>query len=466
MSCDDDKRLVYKVIYRLERGNVLLSGSGGTGKSFLLKNVAEQLKKENYCVYITATTGVAALSLTDKSRELYGTTLHSWAGIGRGEEPVEKLLSKICFANKKAQKRWMKVNVLIIDEVSMLGGRLFSKLDILGKRLRNCDLPFGGIKLLVCGDFLQLPPINDIWVFETQNWNELDLFPIILSEPKRFDDLTYFEMLSNFRYGTVTDKDYTFLETCFDKFIKWKKEKKNSKGNVDVIQPTFLFSKKVDVDHYNKRKLNKLPGNDIIFKAKDVLTMKRKKNINRDLLETYMDDSIPNTIALKVGAQVMLKVNLSVENGLVNGSRGVILSVDEISENPEEETHLLGVFVKWKDGSQTYVTNYVWTYEDKNIVYKRQQIPLILAWSHSIHKSQSITLDYAVCNIGNQIFTDAQAYVALSRVRNREGLFINDLERKSIRANKKAIEYTKTIEEEFKTRETIKYIYLTLTKDF
>ena len=249
--------LVNKVIYPLERGNVLLSGSGGTGKSFTLKNVAETLQKEGHIVYLTSTTGVSALSLTDKDRRLYGSTIHSWAGIGLGNETVDKLFNKIMYGhNKKPKKRWLRVRFLIIDEISMLGGNLFSKLNRMAQMIRRDNRPFGGINLLLCGDFLQLPPIRDIWVFESKDWEMLDLYPIILSEPKRFDDMVYFEMLSRFRYGIVNDDDQEFLKSRLDEYIKWKSNKKTRK-NCTSVQPTFLFSKKIDVDKYNKKKVRK-----------------------------------------------------------------------------------------------------------------------------------------------------------------------------------------------------------------
>ena len=205
-----------------------------------------------------------------------------------------------------------------------------------------------------------------------------------------------------------------------------------------------------------KKKLEKLPGKQITFNADDIFTLKKKnKRVNQEMFETYMEENIPSCIPLKVGAQVMLKVNLDVESGLVNGSRGVILSIND--DLTEED---ICVLVKWKDGTQTHITKYTWKFEDKTVCHTRTQIPLILAWSHSIHKSQSITLDYAVCSIGNQIFADAQAYVALSRVRNRESLLLSDLEIKSIRADKTAIDYCKEIEEDFKIRETIEYKYV------
>lgn len=438
-----ERRLINKVIYHLERENVLLSGSGGTGKSYLLKSVTEQLKRENHVVYLTATTGVSALSLTDKSRELYGSTIHSWSGIGLGVDSVDNLFFKIALNNKKTLNRWQRVNILIIDEVSMLGGNTFSKLDSLAKRIRKNDLPFGGIRLLMCGDFLQLPPVKDTWVFDEKCWKELNLYLIILREPKRFDDTIYFEMLSRFRFGTFNKEDELFLEQCFERYIEWKKDKSKDKLQV---RPTYLFPRKIDVDSFNIKKLRKLEGPLSIFKAEDYLKMKKRRTVNRETYEKYMNEMVPIELSLKVGAQVMLKVNLDVKEGFVNGSRGVVTGIDDN----------ISVKVLWRNSLETIITKYIWKYEDKKVVYTREQIPLILAWSHSIHKSQGITIDFAVCNIGRQIFTDAQAYVALSRVRNREGLLLNDLDIDVIRANKRALEYTEQIEEEYDEKEEVK----------
>jgi ATP-dependent DNA helicase PIF1 len=438
------KKLVNKVIYNLEHGNVLLSGSGGTGKSYLLKAVATQLLKEGYTTYLTATTGVAALSLSDKSRNLYGSTIHSWSGVGLGIGKAEKLYENIATYKKKAEKKWKKVDILIIDEVSMLGGYLFTKLDFIAKKIRQCNLPFGGIRVLLCGDFLQLPPIQDIWIFTSKSWKELELYPIILREPKRFDDLVYFDILSRFRYGIVNNEDKEFLMQCHARYVEYKKKKTSLQ-----VEPTYLFPLKKTVETYNLKKLVKLPTPSFNFKAIDNSIVKRGSNPkeveNRiKQYEAYANEFLPPDLTLKVGAQVMLKVNLDVKRGLVNGSRGVVVDL-----SMETAT------VMWKDETKTVLMRYAWKHCDKWVEYTRNQIPLILAWSHSIHKSQGITLDFAVCNIGSEIFADAQAYVALSRVRNRESLLIGNLDTAAIKADRKALEYTQEIEEEYSIRDRV-----------
>lgn len=413
--------------------NVILHGSGGTGKSYSLKAIASDLQSKGMRVFCTATTGIAAVNLGAGSH-LQTRTLHSWSGIGLGKEDKDKLLAKVA-SKSRNRKRWQKTDVLIIDEISMLGASLFDKLNYIGKKIRRCDfLPFGGMQLIVSGDFLQLPPINDKWVFESDAWKECDFQWTPFLTPVRYDDDEWFHILLRIRSGQITPSDYSKLEERVKAYDDLQKEHRTKRRRIEgeqQIQPTVLYSKKMDVSNFNASKLDKLPGECFMYFAED--EYKQKESIStrtQSYYEKMLDDAIPSMLQFKPGSQVMLKTNLDIQNGLANGSRGVVLECFEDA-----------VMVKFRNDQKIRVSKQVWEWEDDNMLATRSQIPLIMAWGLTIHSCQGCTLDYAVCDLGTSVFENAQAYVALSRVRSLEGLLISSLYKRSFLVNKKALQF-------------------------
>ena len=414
--------------------NIIIHAPGGTGKTLSLRRIARYLKIQGKCVYCTATTGVAAINLNIPEDEIYASTLHSWGGVGLAREDASKICAKIMSKNKKARERWEIAEILIIDEVSMLGAEFIDKLNYIGQELRkNYNQPFGGIQLILSGDFLQLPPVKDEWAFESGTWKELNLHPIVLDKPIRYDDEVYFRLLLRVRKGTCTITDHKKLRArvrAYDKLHALLKKEDNTK----VIKPTILYSRRIDVDNHNSQEMEKLPGEEKVYIAEDTFAA-RRKGVKRDRYEARLDNTIPQIVALKVGAQVMLKTNLDIEQGLVNGSRGVVMELgDDFA------------FVRFINGVRLRIFRNVWKDEDKDAVFTRSQLPFILAWGITIHKGQGATLDYAICDLGPSIFAAGQAYVALSRVRNLRGLFISEFYQKSIQVDKKALKYVQTLE--------------------
>jgi ATP-dependent DNA helicase PIF1 len=419
--------------------NIILHGVAGVGKSYMLRHIAKTLEDQNIKVFLTALTGVAALSLAgDKSvHNLTVTTLHSFCGVGTGQLEVAELITKIK-NRKKALKNWLKCKVLIIDEVSMLGGSFFAKLDRIAKVIRKSELPFGGIQLIFSGDMLQISPIRDSWAFSTPEWDALNLRPFILEIPYRYTDSDFFQMLLRIRIGEQTEDDYKVIRgrvRANKKMQEILSSLSHEKAG-EIIKPTMFFSKRVDVDSYNTRELENLPGESIEFFAHDNFEVK-KGAPNREEYIKILDDSVPRSVILKVGAQVMLRKNLDVDGGLVNGSRGVV------SEIVKDEA----VVVKFLSGIKIRIELQVSEIEDKYAIAKRTQIPFILAWCTTIHKAQGSTLDYAVIDLGPSIFSEGQAYVALSRCASAQGLFISEFVPKSIMVNKEALRYTKKLRE-------------------
>jgi ATP-dependent DNA helicase PIF1 len=441
MSSDNDTDLLLnKILEKIDEGrNILLHGPGGTGKTYILKKIYHSLKKI-YNIKGTATTGIAAVNMSDEY--FRATTIHSWAGVKLAREKKEKLLSKVQ-CDSRAVKRWKSIDILMIDEVSMLGQNFFEKLDYIAKRLRRslknkADLPFGGIQLIMCGDFLQLPPVKDNFVFEGQEWKDLNLYPIIFSKPKRFDDLKYFNFLSRLRIGTLSEEDLKLIKIRYRSYKKLMAYIENAKNTKKVIKPTILYSKRADVNDYNNGELNKLDGDPHYFEAKDSFKLKKKyknEKVNPKEYESFLNKSIPQTIILKEGAQVMLKFNIDVKAGLVNGCRGVVTKIQD---------NILSV--KFVGLPTKTIEPILWKVKTKKGTASRMQVPLILCWSSTIHKIQGCTINYAILDMGHSIFSEGQAYVGLSRVRNKKSLFISDYYENSIKANSKALNYVRQIE--------------------
>lgn len=374
----------------IEQGhNISILSQGGTGKSTLISAVKKQLE-ESRCFDVTSTTGVSAYLIG-------GRTIHSFSGMGviRQNQTLLDILKKIR-KNKDAKKRIMKCEILVIDEISMMGGSYFERMSEAFKIIRGDIRPFGGIQLIVTGDFYQLPPIDDTYCFESVTWSEMNFHPIVLEKVYRFTDELYIGILSRVRKGTHTPEDIVEL---------FKRVKAYNELDDDLpIQPTFLTSKRIDVDEKNNEELDKNP-NEMVFYESD-------EDINGPLMDTIA----PKRICLKVGAQVMLTVNINVEYGLTNGARGVVTKL--LSDR---------IFVKFMDGQIVPFERHPYTLEeDKKVMAKRSQFPICLAYCLSIHKSQGSTLDCAVIEAGNSIFSHHSVYVALSRVRSLAGLYLKN----------------------------------------
>lgn len=420
-----------------QKRNILLHGPGGVGKSWLLRRITKSLKDLGLVVYITATTGVAALGVSSQEMQVVATTLHRFAGVGTATLCTSALIARVK-SDFLARKRWESAQVLIVDEISMLGSELFMKLDAIARAVRNIDKPMGGIQLVGSGDFLQLPPVKDDWIFRTQAWMDLDIRPFILETPYRYRDEAFFQMLLRIRKGELTDDDQKTLVRRVRANRKMQDILKslNDENPAEIIRPTMFFSKRVDVEAFNDRELAKLPGEEVVFTARDSFVVIKGKPKYEDY-QKLLDDDMPREVMFKVGAQVMLKVNLDTAEGLVNGSRGV---VNEIVSGE-------AMIVKFLSGKKIRIDLQTRVLEDKYVLATRTQIPFVLAYAMTIHKSQGSTLDYAVVDLGPSIFAEGQAYVALSRCVDIKGLFISEFLSGSVMANPVALAYAKRLEE-------------------
>jgi ATP-dependent DNA helicase PIF1 len=403
--------------YMVQGKNIFLTGPGGTGKSAIIK-LFKKLYNHSKVIAMTSTTGTSALLLN-------GTTLHSYLGIGTGSDSIDKLVDKIT-KWKWLRDRWCNLKCLIIDEISMLDPDLFDKLENIARIIRRNSIAFGGIQLILSGDFLQLPCVGtDKFCFQAQSWELCIDHTIYLTEIIRQGDSVFQNCLNNVRLGNITPEVIDILESCKGKVLN------NSFG----IIPTKLYSTNYDVDRFNDIELDKLSQDGRQF-YEYTMDIKLQGNNRINVAEKYKKYcNAPEELQLCKGAQVILLKNLDMPNGLVNGSRGVILSF--IDDFP---------LVKFLNGMEILITPELWEIKenDKVIMYM-EQIPLKVAYALSIHRGQGCSLDYVQVDLSN-IFEYGQSYVALSRVKNLSGLSIIDIIYEKIRAHPIAVEYYQNLQ--------------------
>ena len=420
--------------------STFVTGPGGTGKSFLINLLFTQLPSlMNRKVALTALTGCASLLLHSTAK-----TIHSWAGIGLGRDCVP-LLVKNVKKNRKAVVRWLETDVLVIDEVSMMTPELFEKLDQVGRKIRrNEHHPFGGLQLVLVGDFYQLPPITKdseetSFLFESELWKSMNLQICPLTEIVRQKDPVFQEVLNQARVGKLSKKGLRLLASRMDLDV----------SKLD-IKPTMLFTRRAQVDDINMSHLNKLKTEKRTFHASTIFLPTASTQgltsddplVQRAVAKLDVDAPYSPELVLAVGAQVMLIKNLDFESGLVNGSRGVVIGYGRtgdpapLSNKDGVDPSLLVPFVKFRNGIEQAIEHETWEVPDFKGVL-RKQIPLILGYAVTIHKCQGATLDCALVDVGGKTFEYGQAYVALSRVKDVESLYIHDLEMTAFRAHPK-----------------------------
>ncbi len=392
-------------------GNIMLHGAGGVGKSYLIKKLRDKLGG-GWCVVLTSTTGVSAFNVGDGC-----VTINSFAGILTGEKEPEYYVRR-CRKSPTRVKELNQVQLLVIDEISMLGKSIIEKLDVVFRVIRKTPKPFGGIQVLFAGDFYQLPPVKDDWCFHSKVWDDLNLEIHNLSKPQRHkSDKPFFRMLMRIREGKPKKKDLIALQGKHIKYFQMTEEERSA------LPAVMLFPTNNNVDHYNQSRLDELEEKEFIYSA--TYSTKEAKKASRSVLG---DNDV---LVFKKGSQVMLTVNLDVTEGLVNGATGIVESC-----GPGY------VHVRFVNGVSKLMEKYEYIIDEEQGI-KAWQIPLRLAWAISIHKSQSATIDMVVIDLGN-CFENGQAYVALSRCRSLDGIYLTDFNTKSIKVNGDVVDFFAT----------------------
>ena len=409
------------VVDAFERGkNLFITGGAGSGKSYLLSFL-----KRNYAsrgLEVTASTGIAAVNIG-------GTTIHSWAGIGLANLPIEQIIDNIFTAKFSRVRRKIKqAKALAIDEVSMISREVFEILNKVFQAVRENDKPMGGIQILLFGDFLQLPPVNRganyfNFCFNSQAWRDLDLQAVVLDGSFRQGDKNFVKILNNLRIGTLDKSDREVLESRI------------SVSDDGAIRPTILTTHNLKVEEINALELKKIPREEIVHVAEYFGEPARIEFLKKNCLAAEM-------LKLKVGAQVMMIKNTYQKEGIINGSLGVVRDFSSRKSHP---------VVEFENKKIITIAPEEWLIEkfdnEKKIVVTEagvSQVPLILAWAMTIHKSQGLTLDKISCDLSDA-FSPGQVYVALSRARCLEGVFIKSINFEKIFADSNAVKFYQSL---------------------
>ncbi|CAE6470939.1 unnamed protein product [Rhizoctonia solani] len=450
-----------------DRTSVFFTGSAGTGKSVLLREIIQRLREiigDPAKVQVTASTGIAALNVG-------GITLHSFAGIGLGESPISDLLMKIR-GTKSTYHRWLKTEVLIIDEISMVSAGLLDLLDRLAREVRQNRRPFGGIQLVVSGDFFQLPPVPDEknssagielgcqFAFEANCWKGVFPHAYKLTKVFRQTDTVLVRLLNELRLGIATDETIKIL-TELRRPIKCN----------DGILPTGIYPLRRSAQNANISHLAKLDTREWTHCSLDKYGKdKYGYPVRVSDAEVMLEKRAPKTLLLRVGAQVMCTQNIP-ESGLVNGSIGRVVDFITPEKALDQGYPIAGAAITISDDGRPQrpsikqqfkrqswplvkfvnsgvilmpPVDFVLDNDAGRMRASRRQVPLILAWALTIHRAQGQTIDRLSVNLANT-FAPGQAYVAISRCKTLEGLQVLNFSPSFVFVDKKVIEWDKNL---------------------
>lgn len=446
--------------------NVLFTGSAGTGKTHLLNCIREIFAKvgRDEELFVTASTGAAATLIR-------GTTVHSFAGIGLGKDSATELVCRVK-RFKESRDRWRQCKALVIDEVSMISAELFDKLDTVARSVRGVNRPFGGVQLILGGDFYQLPPVGACdrrpvqqqqqqqmeqeptagatasFVFESKAWRGALQHAVELKRVYRQSDIAFSSMLDELRRGDVSSATVHRLESHERHPPTHHTSTALATPSAD-IKATRLYAHNAEVNRVNESELAKLRQQRGETSRAFLAVKKGPERYTQQLLN---GPGCSERLELLVGAQVLLTRNLDVGDGLVNGSVGTVVGfADQHSSQPQrpqqpQQSHVHAPGQRQPDGmsggggggrwpvvvfpksaspkQRRTIEPVLFTIEQGGQqLASVSQVPLKLAWALSIHRCQGMTLDRVFVDL-NGVFESGMLYVALSRARSLDGLII------------------------------------------
>lgn len=397
--------------------SVFCTGKGGTGKSRLTESIIKYLRSAQFSnphqVGVTASTGVAAYLIK-------GITLHRFAGIGITEDDKDQMYTKA--SKGKSMQYWTNTDVLIIDEISMISAQLFDNLSYVAQKIRQSNRPFGGIKILMFGDFLQLPPVSRKIirvprVFEGDAWKQINPVIFTLNTVMRQDDSLFTEMVSKIRIGDCSDEVCQYFDSL-SRDVNYN----------DGIEPVRLYSLRATTDDYNQSKLNDLNGQLRTYESTDTGDA-----------GSLSQCPAPKTLKMKNGSQVMLTRNIG--GSAVNGSIGTVIGFKYVREMGSFQPLVRFIGHDGKSFVMS-ISKFKWETIAPNgaVTSSRSQVPLILAWAITIHESQGQTIPRLYVDL-SRVFEYGQAYVALSRCTDPSSLQVVNFTKDAVKVDAKCLEY-------------------------
>lgn len=402
-----DQLLALEIL--LSGEHVLLTGAAGSGKTYVLNEFIRRAKKSGKHVAVTATTGLAATHIG-------GTTIHAWSGIGVHDELPEDFEDYLLKSRRDIIET---TDILVIDEISMLHDYRLDMVDAVARKVRDDERPFGGIQVVLCGDFFQLPPVNrqdsreGSFVVNAAVWEQLDPVVCYLAEQHRQDDEVLLDVLNALRCGDIRRRHAEILL---------------SRVNAAHTDVTELHTVNVDVDRINQQKLEALPGDEQVYVALTTGKEHYVESLKRSCIA-------PERLVLKQDALVMAIKN-SPERKYVNGSIGTVKTFEAVTNYP---------VVEFLNGRTVTMKPDAWELRDGD--KKRasmSQVPLRLAWAITVHKSQGMTLDAARIDL-RKAFVEGMGYVALSRVRSLDGLSLVGINQMALKISDEALKIDATL---------------------
>ncbi|MBI2617268.1 AAA family ATPase [Candidatus Gottesmanbacteria bacterium] len=393
--------------------NVYLTGEAGSGKTYLLNKYISYLRSKRAEVAVTASTGIAATHLG-------GMTIDSWSSIN--------LPLQIAENKPYLRRRIQKTKVLIIDEISMVHGERLDRINTICKKIRGNTLPFGGIQVVLSGDFFQLPPVSEKrenfdFVYKSQSWRELTPHILYLESQYRQTDPEFNKVLSDIRNNSVTSETIELLRKTVHQPIQ------------GPITPAKLYTHNVDADAINQEELDKISQESHQYEMISLGSEGLVASMKRGCLA-------PVHLVLKKEAHVMFVRNNS-EEGYSNGTVGKVVGFDR-DGNPIVET---------SDKKKIHVKPAQWTIiEEGKIRAELIQLPLRLAWAITVHKSQGMTLSAAEIDLSKS-FVHGMGYVALSRVRSLRGIKLLGINNLALQVNPEITEFDRSLKEESRKEE-------------